>query len=84
MYGSPVSIRAVKILIQSSRADTVFINALSFGLTSAHCSSASTARMNASVRSTPWCRLRAFLFGSPPVGRRISMNSSISGCQTGM
>ena len=53
------------------------------GLVSGHSSSASTARMKASGTSRPWCRFSALRFGSPPVGRRISMNSSISGWLTG-
>ncbi len=69
--------------IQSERAEMLRTTVPSFGDTSGHASSASTARMNSSGTSTPWCRFGALRFGSPPVGRRISMNSSISGCQTG-
>ena len=55
----------------------------SFGLVRPHSSSFSTARMKASEMRRPWCRLSALRLGSPPVGRRISMNSSISGWLTG-
>src|ERR1700733_679349 len=82
-YGSPVSNRAVRIRTHSARAEIDRTTDLSFGDSSDHCSSASTARMNASGIWMPWCRFSAFRFGSPPVGRRISMNSSISGCHTG-
>ena len=69
--------------IQRPRAETVRMMAPSFGLQSGHSSSFSTARMKASEISSPWCRFSALRFGSPPVGRRISMNSSISGWLTG-
>ena len=39
--------------------------------------------MNASDTRIPWCRFNAFRFGSPPVGRRSSVNSSTSGCEIG-
>jgi hypothetical protein len=69
--------------IQRPRAETLRTIAPSFGETSGHSSSFSTARMKASGTSTPWCRFSALRFGSPPVGRRISTNSSISGWPTG-
>ena len=67
----------------SARAEIERTGVSSFGDSSGHCSSASTARMNASDTRMPWCRFSALRFGSPPVGRRISTNSSISGCHTG-
>ena len=80
MYGSPVSIRAVRIRTHRLRAETVRTSSPLCGLTNVHSSSFSTAFMNLSEITTPWCRFRALRFGSPPDGRRISRNSSISGC----
>ena len=83
IYGSPVSIRAFNSLIQSERAETFRTGDWSLGLIRPHSSSFSTARMKASGTNTPWWRFGALRLGSPPVGRRISMNSSISGWDIG-
>ena len=83
IYGSPVSTREVRMRIHNERAGMVRTIAPSLGLTRGQSSSFSTARMKASGITSPWCRFSALRLGSPPVGRRISMNSSISGWDTG-
>ena len=52
-YGSPVSIRAVRMRIHNPRAEIDRTTDPSFGDTSGHASSASTARMNASDTRMP-------------------------------
>ncbi len=68
--------------IHKPRAEMRRTTESSFGEISAQSSPASTARIKASETKRPWCRFSAFRFGSPPVGRRISTNSSISGWLT--
>ena len=41
------------------------------------------ALIKASETRIPWCKFSDFLLGSPPVGLRISINSSISGWSIG-
>jgi len=84
-YGSPVSMRAVRIANpQRARAESLRWTAPSFGETRAHSSSFSTAtHEGVGNEKARGCRFGALRFGSPPVGRRISMNSSISGWLTG-
>ena len=93
-YGSPVSIRTVRIRSHNSRAETTSTTSLVFGLikgnrsSSISCSlvkpapcndSFSMRYMKSSVTLIPWCKLGHLRFGSPPVGLRISRKSIISG-----
>ncbi|EJW97950.1 hypothetical protein EVA_13943 [gut metagenome] len=81
--------RISRIRCHKSRAETVSTTSPLAGFTRGQLSSASASRIEASilaikasVRFTPWCRLRAFRFWSP-VGLRISIKGMMSGWSTG-